>query len=423
MKKIVVGFAFFLCLIMGSYASQSPAKAAVKWNENKVITVKKGAFTFKAHPAKNKKQAWIYLVKVNPKKGSTKTLKFPAKIKGRKVTKLGYTEDLGTDTEFYKNIFNVWIEEAHGCDGYRTSLKKIKNMVIPKTVKEFTNCCFSGMRALKKVTIPSGVKVLPRSCFYGCKKLKTVTLPKKMQEFDREVFEDCKVLSTMKIAKSNKYFKIKNGAVLSKNEKHLYWVLPTKKKYTISTKVKSIDGSAFEASKVKSLTIPASVTDLKTWALYSKKLKNVTVDANNPVYAKDGQCIYKKATGELIAAIVKDNKITISSKVTVLNNNATMTGADVYDEIERVDIPASVKTLVTGWMFFHNLETKVYFHAATPPQIDALVPGWQHAALPCFNPVYVPKGSETAYENWAKEHFRFDKNDVKSMGFDKLYTF
>ena len=105
-----------------------------------------------------KKEAWIYQVKVNSKKGSTKTLKFPSKIKGRKVTKLGWTEDMGEDNEFYRTIFGIWVEEAHDCDGYMYSLRKTQKLIIPKTVKELTNCCFSGLRALKQVTIPSGVK-------------------------------------------------------------------------------------------------------------------------------------------------------------------------------------------------------------------------------------------------------------------------
>ena len=124
------------------------------------------------------------------------------------------------------------------------SLRKTQKLIIPKTVKELTNCCFSGLRALKQVTIPSGVKKIPRSAFYGCRKLKSVTLPKKLQEFDREVFADCPAISEMKLSKSNKTYKVEKGAVLSKDGKQLYWVLPAKKKYTISSKTSSIDTNA-----------------------------------------------------------------------------------------------------------------------------------------------------------------------------------
>ena len=425
MKKVVGVFAFLFCLTLGVLSMQTTSEAATKWYEGQTMVVKKGAFTFKAHPAAGKKQAWIYYVKVDPKKGSTKTLKFPAKIKGRTVTKLGWTENMGEDAEFYKNIFNVWIEEAHDCDGYIRSLKKTQNLVIPKSVKEITNCAFSGMRSLKKVTIPSGIKKLSRSLFYGCRKLKTVNLPKKLQEFDKSVFLDCPSIKTMKISKSNKQIQIKNGAVLSKDGTRLIWILPTRKNYTIPRKVNTIAGWAFEDCEVKNLNLPATVTVLEANALYSPAMENVHLDSQNPVYAKDGQCVYDKKTGELITAIVKDDKIVISSKVTVLNDKGTMTGMSVRGELKRIDIPASVQKLVTGWMFFSNLDCKVYFHSLTPPQIEAIVPGWEYSALPCFNPVYVPAASKEAYAKWAEDHYRYpgDTSDVKGLGFTKLYTF
>ena len=72
MKKMVMGFAFICCLVLGVQISLTKARAATNWKEYKTLTVKKGAFTFKAHPSSQKKEAWIYQVKVNSKKGSTK---------------------------------------------------------------------------------------------------------------------------------------------------------------------------------------------------------------------------------------------------------------------------------------------------------------------------------------------------------------
>lgn len=122
MKKVVGVFAFLFCLTLGVLSMQTTSEAATKWYEGQTMVVKKGAFTFKAHPAAGKKQAWIYYVKVDPKKGSTKTLKFPAKIKGRTVTKLGWTENMGEDAEFYKNIFSRSL--FYGC-------RKLKTVNIP----------------------------------------------------------------------------------------------------------------------------------------------------------------------------------------------------------------------------------------------------------------------------------------------------
>lgn len=389
-----------LCLAAGGLLLAKPSKAA-GWNENKMLTVKKGAFTFKAYFSKDKKKAWIYEVVVKPKKGSTKTLKFPARIKGKPVTKLGHSEKLGEDEEFYSNIFNVVIEEAHDCDGYRASIKKIQKLVIPKTVKEFTHGTFSGLHALKKVTLPAHVKELPVSLFYGCPKLKSVTLPNKLKEFCIDSFADCPSIRTMKISKSNKKFRIKKGVVLSKDNKNLYWVLPMTDKVSIPNQAERIWSGAFGDCGVEKLMLPASVQVLEAGALSCVALTDVRVDDNNPVYARDGQCIYHKSKGELAVAIAKEDKVVISSKVTELNENSSLAGSN---RLDRVDIPVSVKRLVEGWMFFPNISCKVYFHSLTPPQIVAELPGYMLCRYPFANPVYVPAAAKDAYIKWAEEH-------------------
>lgn len=419
MKKRIGFLLFLFCLMAGGFLSVKPSKA-VEWNEKKMTTVKKGAFTFRAYFSKDKKKAWIYEVVVKPKKGSTKTLKFPAKIKGKPVIKLGHSEELGEDEEFYSNIFDVVIEEAHDCDGYRTSIKKIQKLVIPKTVKEFTHGTFSGLHALKKVTLPAKVKELPVSLFYGCEKLKSVTLPKKLEEFSISSFADCPSIKTMKISKSNKKFQIKKGMVLSKDSTELYWVLPMTNKVTLPNKMEWIHTGAFGDCGVEKLMLPASTTNLEGGSLTCVSLTDVRVNAKNPVYARDGQCIYDKTNGELAVAIAKNEKVVISSKVTELNENSSLVGTS---RLERVDIPASVKRVVEGWMFFPDVGCKVYFHSLTPPQIVAELPGYMLCRYPFANPVYVPAAAKDAYIQWAKDHEGLPEEERRYEPFMNLNTF
>lgn len=419
MKKGIGILVFLFCLAAGGLFLGTSSKA-VEWNENKTTVVKKGAFTFKAHFSTNKKQAWICEVVVKPKKGSTKTLKFPTKIKGKPVTKLGHSEELGEDEEFYSNIFDVVIEEAHDCDGYRTSIKKIQKVVIPKTVKKFTHGTFSGLHALKNVTLPANVKELPASLFYGCQKLKSVTLPKKLGEFSISAFADCPSIKTMKISKSNKKFQIKKGMVLSKDSTELYWVLPMIDKVTLPNKMEWIHTGAFGDCGVKKLMLPATTTNLEGGSLTCVSLTDVRVNAKNPVYARDGQCIYDKTNGELAVAIAKDEKVVISSKVTELNENSSLAGSS---RLERVDIPASVKRVVEDWMFFSDVGCKVYFHSLTPPQIVAELPGYMLCRYPFANPVYVPAAAKDAYIKWAKDHEGLPEELRKYEPFMNLNTF
>lgn len=109
------------------------------------------------------------------------------------------------------------------------------------------------------------------------------------------------------------------------------------------------------------MKLPATVTKLEPHALYCLTMKEIDVDVKHPVYAKEGQCIYEKKTGELIAAIVKKDKILISSKVTVLSKKACMVGMKRDGKLKRIDIPETVKKLVTGWIFLIVLVAKCIF--------------------------------------------------------------
>ena len=44
MKKMVMGFAFICCLVLGVQTSLTKARAATNWKEYKTLTVKKGGF-------------------------------------------------------------------------------------------------------------------------------------------------------------------------------------------------------------------------------------------------------------------------------------------------------------------------------------------------------------------------------------------
>ena len=60
MKKRTGLLIFLFCLMAGGILSVKPSKA-VEWNEKKMTTVKKGAFTFRAFFSKDKKKAATYL--------------------------------------------------------------------------------------------------------------------------------------------------------------------------------------------------------------------------------------------------------------------------------------------------------------------------------------------------------------------------
>lgn len=308
MKRILAKSMGVLLLAMLCVTGAVKAKAAT-WNESVSHKVTKGAFTFHAYLSANGRESWIYKVDVDTKNGSTKTLKFPAEIKGAKVIKLGYPEkfvddsdpdDIDYNPEFHKTIFNVWVEEAHAVDGYFPGVKKIKRLILPASVKEITFCAFSGMRALENVKLPDSLTKIKDSVFYGCKGIKKVTLPKKLKKFSPYAFMDCGSLKSVSISKKNKHFCVKKGMLLSKNRKILYWVAPYKSKVKIPGAVKRIHDAAFWFSEATEIRIPKSVTKISKNALYGNWVQDIIIDKKNKAFFRKNDCVYDRKTEKVI---------------------------------------------------------------------------------------------------------------------------
>ncbi len=70
------------------------------------------------------------------------------------------------------------------------SNSKIKNMVIPSTVSEFTEGAFAYSQ-LEEVTLPSAIKSVPQNLFYGAEELTKVVIPEGVETIESEAFNGC----------------------------------------------------------------------------------------------------------------------------------------------------------------------------------------------------------------------------------------
>lgn len=406
-RKIVNGIAIFMLLAAcGIFIGVREGKA-VTWSR-KTYTVTKGKFKFYAHLSKDKKKSWVYLVKPKKKKASPTSLKFPKKIKKAAVTRIGADMSImgDNDPQFYKNIFDIWVEYAHGVDGFCRANSKIRTMLLPSTVTQIDDTSFSGMRALTKVRIPDKVKVLHAETFYGCKKLKEVKLPKNLSSFSNYLcFADCPKLDKVTLSRKNKKFAVSNDMLMSKDKKTMIWAIPKKTTITVPDTVQSIESGAFFNSQVKNIQLGKEVTNLKSGSISGTKIETVTIAEENPVYAVDGQCIYNKRNDSLVVGIAKNEQLVISDKVKKLTKAASLCGSLSEErQLCLLDIPASVVWLGKNWddVLSVSALAKVYFRGATPPQVEKRG-GYYAASLPVFCDIYVPKASLSLYKNWYKK--------------------
>lgn len=423
-KKIfwIIGMLLFLCLMVlagDGKAARAESWHVEKWNMKKEYTVTKGEFCFHAYLSKNRKEAWVYYVETISKewgksyerpdvdassrgRQAPSKLNFPQKIEKAKITKIGadMTVEPKDELDFYQNVFGVWVEYAHNVDGFCNAVQNVKTMTLPKSLKELDECAFSGMRKLVKVNIPNGVKKLEYETFYGCEKLRECNLPKSFSRIRCTCFEDCPRLTKISLSNANPDFTVSNGMVLSKDKKRLVWVAAGKKKVKIPETVHTIETNAFMNSQVAVVHLGKNITDLKESCLTGKKLMNVTVNKGNPVYARDGQCIYKKSDGALAIGIATKKKLVISNCIKILPEKASLCGElleDSSSSLEVLDISASVEVM-HAFCPVLGVFSRVYYRGKKPPKVIGGQPGW--SPLPIFCEVYVPKSALATYKKW-----------------------
>ena len=414
MKKRLLCFITLLTATISAVTLTNNVKAATKWNTSKSVTKEENGIKYSAYLTEDGKESWIYQIKLSKK--ITK-LTLPKEINQAKLTRVGFGEELyGEGHDSYINIFGDTIEPWHGCYGtlsYNDKNKRtIQEIVFPNTVNQIEAASFTGMTKLRELKMPEQVTKVPSYAFAKCTVLSKVTFSKNMQSIASSAFLHSNQVKTFSCPKSNKTFAVKKGMLMTKSGKTLVLVPNKMKKLTIPSSVKEIKANALNGSQATSIVIPKSVKKIGAKALESKKITKVSLSSKNKTYKMANNCIYRKSNGTLTAVLVKTKKITIPSKVKVIDDTVSVMGK--IGTKNQVHIPKSVKKVVEDWMFFGDSAT-VYFHGTKPPVIVSKFKGNEFTALPIFNKVYVPKKAKKTYIKWAK-----DRDGLK---WNNLHTF
>lgn len=197
----------------------------------------------------------------------------------------------------------------------------LTSVIIPDSVAEIGNRVFFGCRRLTSITIPDSVAKIGRSAFWGCKMLNSITIPSSITEIGGCTFSDCYRLTSLFIPSSvtkisnyafdrcfnltinvdsdNPVYSSENGILFNKERTELIRY-PAKHygDYVIPSTVKKIGDSAFEeCSRLTSITIPDSVTeiDIGDYGFFDDCPAFITVHPDNPVYkSANGEIIKKK---------------------------------------------------------------------------------------------------------------------------------
>lgn len=135
-------------------------------------------------------------------------------------------------SENYEYLLSIYIPDNITIigEGAFYYCRKVKELRLPATVKSLGVGCFEELEAVTSITIPKGIKELPERVFKNCYELTEVTIPDCIETIGEYAFSGCKKLTTVRLPEG----------------------------------LTSIGAYAFEKTKLTSVTIPSSITELKT---------------------------------------------------------------------------------------------------------------------------------------------------------------
>lgn len=119
------------------------------------------------------------------------------------------------------NITKIGNHAFEGC-------RLVEELRLPETMESLGESCFANLRALPSVTIPKGLTELPGYVFYYCYELTEITIPNWIETIGKCAFDGCKNLTTVHFSEG----------------------------------LTSIGMCAFRNTKLKSVTIPSTLTEL-----------------------------------------------------------------------------------------------------------------------------------------------------------------
>lgn len=228
---------------------------------------------------------------------------------------------------------------------------------IPSTVTTIKQNAFSDCYALEEIVIPEGVTTIEGDAFYCCGSLKSISLPASLESIDlSNAFWGCP-LSNITTAEGCIYQADAYGA-LYRGEKLEYFPEGAPiEHYEIKEGTTEIP--LIMSDTLKTLVIPASLTDFGSHYLMAPALESFEVAEGNPVFFTDeyGVLYANGSYGvELVAypqGATRESYTVLDGTVALQASAFSMYGATSYDSsaqeaahcLREVILPESLKTI------------------------------------------------------------------------------
>ena len=167
------------------------------------------------------------------------------------------------------------------------SCPKLREVTIPDSVTKIETYAFNSCSSLTRITIPKNVEYIGKQAFW-CSALTNVTIEgNSLTEIDDLAFAFCESLNTINIPSSIE--------TIGEQAFQHCGVLKTTGLETGTNNLTSIGEEAFSSIMIKSISIPATCTDISKNAFTRcSKLQEINVDEENPNYSSEDGILYDK---------------------------------------------------------------------------------------------------------------------------------
>jgi len=250
-----------------------------------------------------------------------------------------------------KNLMNINVDRGN------KEYASINGILFDKNINTLLR--YPPGRKINIYSIPDSVTSIDYSAFEGCSNLETVIIPGSLEKIGYRILSDNSNLMYIEVNEKNKEFSSINGVLFDKNIKTLIFYPPGRKikTYSIPNSVTTIKSYAFyNCSNLETVIIPRSVNEIEFSAFEGiNNLMNIEVDKMNEKYTTINGILFDKNINTLIRYPPgKTGKYSLPASLKIIGNSA-FSGCS---KLKRVNIPDKVE-IIKDSAFLHcsNLES------------------------------------------------------------------
>jgi len=166
--------------------------------------------------------------------------------------------------------------------------------------------------------------------------LSNITIPSGITSINSTAFANCSGLLTINVDTNNQNFRSEGNCLIRRNNNELIVGCQTS---VIPTSVTSIGSNSFYGqTNLTSLTIPISITSIANVFSDCSGLTSINVNANNPVYRSEGNCLIQTS----------DKTLIMGCQTSVIPSSITSIGANAFSgcsNLTSISIPLCVESI------------------------------------------------------------------------------